>query len=552
VIKVRVLDGRLRCTYERRLLNPRSNPPLYDDHGRQGSQHRKEMLHIQGASIVPRESGFSTMRTGVVDTSGIAGSGGFPYNWIPMTTTALLMLLALQDNEYVLKLDKVKYNLAAKSCHDAELKIGTNDAAAVERLTRIIEDPELPKKECLLFIQQSDQYDPPVAFLPYQVRARARLSLAARTPVPSEKRALLNQAVADLEVSLRRNVKTSAALLDAAKEDLARLAPGPQDAAPAVRVRHAQLLAERRYQSARTLLDREGGSLPLKERTELAAQGEQACRAYLNEELRRFRGRLQAIAGIADLRTMTKDEFDLCFELPPPGEIAVVHPTIEWARQAAGVFREVRDGRKPAGALLAVAESAARLEENGEYPWLKLCSALVFRDFRDEIDRRVMECADAPKSSRDPMAAEIRERVEAWTGFAERLPPELRRHTAWVDDDARTLRALADRQPHEAPGLEGEDLRACFERFPPEPELAAFEARLRAIESGGGLTRESRQKLYTLLVAAQATRLLLEGQTEEEAGRRVRQDLESLRRVGGAVDPDRFGPRVRRITDALR
>ena len=113
-------------------------------------------------------------------------------------------------------------------------------------------------------------------------------------------------------------------------------------------------------------------------------------------------------------------------------------------------------------------------------------------------------------------------------------------------------RALADRLPHEAAGLEKEDLRGCFEKFPPESELSDLEARLRTIESGGGLTRESRQRLYTLLVAARATRLLLEGQTEEEAGRSVRPDLENLRRFGGAVDPDCFGPRVRRIYDSLR
>lgn len=469
-----------------------------------------------------------------------------------MMTPLLLLLLVLQDNEYVQKLDKFKYNQATRICREAEKKIGTNDAAAIEQLTRLIEDPELPIKECALFIQQTDQYDPPYAFLPYQYRGRARLSLAARAASAAEKKALLDLAVADFEESIRRNVKPSAVFLDAAKEERAQIARTPQDTAPALRARHAQLLTERRFQSARALLDRDGGGLPEKERTDLAARGELACRTFVADELRRFRGRLQAIASIGDLRAMTKDEFELCFELPAPAEIAVVHPAFEWARQSTGVFREVWAGTKPGSALLAAAEGAAGLDENGELPWLKLCGGLAFRELRDDVDRRVAECLDAPKPRRDPLAAEIQARLDAWKTFAERLPPDVRKRAAWVDDNARVLRALADRQPREAAGLDGEDLRSCFERFPPEPELAAFEAKLRAIESGGGLTRESRQKLYTLLVAARGTRLLLEGQSEDDAARGVRQDLENLKRVGGAVDPDRFGPRLRKIYDSLR
>ncbi|MBV8880229.1 MAG: hypothetical protein JO332_09715 [Planctomycetaceae bacterium] len=469
-----------------------------------------------------------------------------------MMPTILLVLLAVQDNEYVQKLDKVKYNLATKSCREAEKKIGTDDAGAIERLSRLLDDPELSKKECLLFIQQTDQYDPPVAFLPYQSRARARLSLAARTASAPDRKALLEQAVADLEESIRRNVKSSVALRDAAREELAQLAPAPPDAAPALRARHAQLLAERRYRSARTLLDRDGAALPAQERADLASQADQRCRAFLTEELRRFRGRLQAVASVADLRAMTQDEFDLCFELPAPAEIAIVHPSVEWAREATEVFRDVRAGRKPGSALLGPADGASRLEENGEYPWLKLCGALAFRELREDVERRLTECADAPKSRREPLAAEIQARLEVWKGFADRLAPAVRRHAGWIDEDARILRELADRQPREAPGLGADDLRRCFERFPLEPELAAYESKLRAVESGGAWTKESRQALYTLLVAARATRLLLEGQTEEEAGRGVRQDLENLKRVGGAVDPDRFGPRLRRIYDSLR
>src|SRR6185295_13394021 len=173
-------------------------------------------------------------------------------------TTALLFLLLCQDSEYVQKLDKVKYNAAVRSCREAERRIETEESAAIERLTRIIDDPDLSKKECQLFIQQTDVYDPPYAFLPWQYRARARLSLAAKAKTPDEKKGLLAEAARDLEESLRRNVKSSQPLLDAAKAELQKLsAPAPSPAA-SIRTRQAALISEHRYKSARLLVEQEG------------------------------------------------------------------------------------------------------------------------------------------------------------------------------------------------------------------------------------------------------------------------------------------------------
>jgi hypothetical protein len=474
---------------------------------------------------------------------------------------ALTMLCALQDNEYVQKLDKVKYNLATRACREAERKLDSDETAAIDRLTRIIDDPEISKKECNLFVQQTDQYDPPVAFLPYQFRARARISLATKAGSPAEKKRLLDEAVHDLEESVRRNVKSSAPYLEAAQAELRRLATGPgapppadptPPAAASLRARQIQLLAENRYQSARLLVEREGAGLAPSDRAELVAQAERACRNYLTEEMRRFRGRLQRIASVADLRAMTKDEFEVTFELPPPAEVAVAHPAYDWARREVPVFSDVWAGRKPGSALLAAAEESAHLEEGGENPWLKICEALAWQDLTAEVERRVAEIADAPKARRDVLSGELRDRLAAWTAFVDRLGPDARKRAPWIDEHTKSVRALAERQPRDLPQLDAEDLRACFERFPVEAELSAFEARLRGFESAGGLTRESRRALYTLLVAARSFRLFLEGKAEAEVCRTVREDLESLARVGGPADPDRFGPRIRRVYDSLR
>jgi hypothetical protein len=476
---------------------------------------------------------------------------------------ALMLLLLCQDNEYVQKLDKVKYNLAVRSCKEAERKLDSDEASAIDRLTRIIDDGDLSKKECTLFVQQTDVYDPPYAFLPFQYRARARMSLAAKAASPAEKKRQLDEAVRDLEESVKRNVKSSASYLEAAKAELQKLAAAsaPTPAAPppappeppsvtlaALRTKQAQLLAENRFQSARLLADREGAGLPAADRAELVSLAEKACRSYLTEEMRRFRGRVQRVASVADLRAMTKDEFEVTFELPPQAEIAIAHPAYDWARREAGVFADVWANRKPGSALLAAAEEAAHLEEGGENPWFRICEGLAYQDLLGEVERRMTSIADAPKARRDQLNAEVRERLGTWTSFVEHLGAR----ASWVDDHSKALRALIDRQPRDPAELDGEDLRSCFERFPVEPQLQALEDRLRKLDAAGGLTRESRRKIFELLVAARSFRLFLEGKTEPEVCKGVRDDLENLVKLGGAADPDHFGPRIRRVYDSLR
>ncbi|HEV3028995.1 MAG TPA: hypothetical protein VG457_15555, partial [Planctomycetota bacterium] len=434
-------------------------------------------------------------------------------------TLALLLLLSLQDNEYVQKLDKLKYNLATRNCKEAEKRLDSDESAAIDRLTRIIDDPELPKKECYLYIQQTDQYDPPYAFLPFQYRARARLSLAGKTKSPAEKKGYLEEAVRDLQESVKRNVKSSTAYLEAAQVELKRLAVGEATPAPAnssasvalLRARQSQLLAENRFKSARSLLDQEGKGIPAQDRADLVAQADRACRNYLTEELRLFRGRLQRISSVAELRAMTKDEFEVMFDLPSPAEIAVAHPAYDWARRQMEVYREVWSGRKPGSALLAAAEDAAHVEEDGENPWLRISEGLGYQDLHGETERRIAECAEAPKARRDALAAEIKDQIAVWDAFVDRLGPDVRKRAAWIDEHSKSLRALADRQPRELVELDREDLRGCFERFPVDAELLNLEGRLRKIEAEGGLARESRQKLYSLLVAARSLRLFLEG-----------------------------------------
>lgn len=473
----------------------------------------------------------------------------------------LLLVLACQDSEYVQKLDKVKYNLAVRSCREAEKRLDSDEGAAIERLTRIIEDPELSKKECTLYVQQTDQYDPPYLFLPYQYRARARLSLAAKSRTPAEKKAYLEEAIRDFEESVRRNVKSSQAYLETARADLKRVSagePAPAPAPPAedlagrLRSRMAPLLAENRFKSAKALIDGDRSGLSEKDRGELAALVDRSCRNYLTEEMRRFRLRLQSVASVAELREMSKDEFEVAFDLPSADEVVIPHPSYDWARRQREAFREVWSGRKPSAALFVAAQDASRMEEGGDSPWFRMSETLAYQDLQVELDRRIGESLEAPKAKREVLLGQVQTLLGSWNDFLSRLDPALRKRLAWLEEQGKTLRASADRQPRELADLDLEDLRSCFDRYPVQAELLSREGKLRKLESGGALALEARQKLYTLLVAAQSYRLLLDGRSEDEIVRMVQGDLEKLGRAGGATDPDRFGPRIRKVLESLR
>src|ERR1051325_8165728 len=96
------------------------------------------------------------------------------------------LLLLAQEDVYIRKIDKVRYIEAVQLCREAEAKLETDEGTAIDRLTRILQDSGITEVECTLRIQTSDNYGPPYAFLPYQYRARARLSLAKKTPAAAE------------------------------------------------------------------------------------------------------------------------------------------------------------------------------------------------------------------------------------------------------------------------------------------------------------------------------------------------------------------------------
>src|SRR6185369_7276788 len=108
---------------------------------------------------------------------------------------------------------------------------------------------------------------------------------ARKTSAGPAKKALLDDAVRDLKLSVGKGIDSSKAPLEAAKAELEKLA-----ADPAVQVKPATPAA---------------------------------CPAYLAEQMIRFRRNLAQVPTLSDLRAMTKSEFEITFTLPAPQEMVV-------------------------------------------------------------------------------------------------------------------------------------------------------------------------------------------------------------------------------------
>jgi hypothetical protein len=471
---------------------------------------------------------------------------------------ALVLSLACQEDVYIRRIDKVRYLEATQLCKEGEAKIDSDPAGAIERFTRILQDPALTELECSMRIQQSDIYGPPYLFLPYQYRARARLAMAGKSANPAERKQLLEGAVADLKASVERKVPSSAKLLTAADAELTKLskpAPAnpPADSTTAkLRTSWQELIAERKFKAARQLIDRDGAGLSETERASLVADTDQACRAFLVDRMARFRKSWSAAAALDDLQALTSSEFELAFALPEEQDLTVAHPTVEWARAHLEALRHARSKQPSLPALLAMAEGAARLEEDADNPWYKLAEGLAFQVARRDVEKRLADGVDAPRAVRAPLLEEAAATVAAWKRFEGRLDAEVRKRTTAAADHLKALDALLATKPRDLAELDGEDLKSCFDGFPVEPRLLAEEEKFRKRDAEGGITRESRQKLATLIVAAKSLRLFLTGSSDDAVREAVREDLARLSRVGGAVDPDRFGPRIRKVFDSLR
>jgi hypothetical protein len=476
----------------------------------------------------------------------------------------MLVIAALcvmwQEDVWIERKDKGHYPEAIQLCKDAEKALNSDEKLAIEKLTRVVNDSAIVRIECIIHIQIEGRFEPPYRFLPYNYLGRAELSLAKKTDSLPAKKDLLNAAIGHLEKSVSLKFTDSEKPLKDARVELGKLNQPPPPNLPTVEAQVAKvragsstLMMDLKFKSARAFVDREGGALPESERAKLASETDSACLEHIRKQLLELHRSLLVFAKISDLRAMTKDDFDTAFKLPQPEEMCIVHPEYVWARAYIETLRSLRKNEEASPSLRAMAESASLLEGGAENPLFKNVEGFLFQKAMNDVERLVASCADAPKASRGLREKEAHDVIDGWEDFLSRLKPEIRQGNLVLANHSSLLAAPMARMPRDIlAGLRHEDLRWCFESPRVAERLKAKEDEFISQESKGGITLESRQELYMLIIAARSARLFLAGSSDEEVANTVKPVMEKFKDLGGRIAPDRFGGRIQEIFSPLR
>jgi len=277
------------------------------------------------------------------------------------------------------------------------------------------------------------------------------------------------------------------------------------------------------------------------------------CKGYVANQLSRLRRSIQDVKSQKDVAAMKSDEFQSAFAVPPPDELTITSPAYEWARIHAPAFEDFR-ARKPSGEglLKATAESAALpADDDGEYRWFDAMETLSYTAVSDSVRADVEKSQDAPKSNRDEAKARAETLHARWTLMYQALDSNFKPRVRVGEHDL-ALGRLREGFPKELAELDRIDIAACLSAGSPETELQKAERSLKALDGRSGVSRESRQRLYTLIVTVVSLRSFLQGKEETDVVAELKGYAESIRKVGGpTTDARAFGARVQGVFDAL-
>jgi hypothetical protein len=274
------------------------------------------------------------------------------------------------------------------------------------------------------------------------------------------------------------------------------------------------------------------------------------CKSYLNDRLLRFRRYLGDIKSQKELADMKADDFTVVFNLPKSDELLLTTPAYDWARGHFSALEDFRS-RKPTGeGLLKAVSDASALppDEDGEHRWFDVIENLVFRAMSDAVLAEVAAAQDAPRAQRLVGKARVETLQTKWIGMLKSVDEKHRLRMA--EHEVQIFKPLEE-FPKDLAELEAIDLSACLAAPQPEVELRKAEKSLRALENRTSITRESRQRLYTLLVTAVSLRLFLAEKEESDAAAELRSYGEKLKKVGGPGDTRAYGARVQKVFETI-
>ncbi|HEX7898771.1 MAG TPA: hypothetical protein VF950_13490 [Planctomycetota bacterium] len=454
----------------------------------------------------------------------------------------ILLLLALQQDFTVSRIEKAEYGPALKRVKDAEALLETDPRGAVEILDPLLAAP-LPKIEGRLRVEtRPGEFSELQPFFPYQLRGRALAGLARKDPGGAAK--LLERAIADFELSAKKGVASSQAMATSARAELAALktvAP-PSDPEPAFRAGWSDLLRARRFADARAHVEKAGAFLAAERRKTYLQQTDDECRTRVGEVWLDFLRELR-VSTPASLEALSPEEYASRFALTDRAQVCVASAELEWAFAFRGLLDRLRRREDALDALLAAAGVA---KDDAFGPAADLAWAVA----EARVQKDVEATATAPRAERDRLSAAATSTRRRWAEWVDSLPKA-------AGDRVRARGAALDALLAKVPvDLEdarraGESLDATFASDRPAADLDKIERHLARLyaEEGARLSVDSRRELLSHLLAAAVLRRLLEGKSpEEEVLKRWAADLKVQ---GGPIDLSRFGPKLARALAKL-
>ncbi len=469
-----------------------------------------------------------------------------------LTLVALAALL--QDEVFIPKSGKGPY-LDALDKYEAALEASASDA--VDAMTSILENSKIEKKECRLKIEKSAGDYKRGEFYPYQLRGRSRMKMAEGAD-RDKAIGLLEKAVADLEESVRRNVKSSEALLDEAKAQLKKLkdvAPGV-DPEPEFRREWNALVSKSRFTAARDHVASKGGVLGAEKQKQYLADTEKQCADFVADAAKRFLNNLEDLRGVRTLTSMRRETFERDFELPPRADLISSSRELDFASALRPALAKIRDGGAALEPLVEQGVAAAAVVEKGENRWFLAIEKLVHEIVYEGIDGRTLKARDAAADQRRVLREECDALSRQWQNFDAKARQAGQANADFAKSlPARNFAPLFERFPVDDDSIKkvAADIQATADAEDPDRALADIEESLRRLRQRfDRLSVEARRTVVTYHIVAVALRGFLSGRTVDDVVRDLRTLGGELRDVGGATDVKAFGPRVGQVLEKLR
>jgi len=495
-----------------------------------------------------------------------------------MTVIATLVLaLALQDTETVPKGlgHRELYDDLQKEYQKAQDLAEKEPKAALELIDAVFRNPRIGTKDRrLAFTGPGGGIIRTVDFFPHLARGRIELALAGQVRNdPQAVSILLSRAIADFKSSADAGVKLSERLLAAAEELQKKSKPASKTPDPpkearkeptkdtaaeqAFREAWFKLIEDHRFRTAREYIDTKGGSLSADRKHDFIAETEDHCQKYVQGSLEAFLTALHG-AGPLKVRQMAPPEFQRDFGLPAETEVVGVLPVLEWCRKERAALDRLRqtEARAPVeqampvlDGLLGAMVSAEPLERTHENRWLKDSWQFGFRYVEEVLQGLAAAAKEGTPDVRRQSRASADQVRARWSEAIARVPRESMVRNG-VHGHPKQIQGLMDQFPIDSSDLDRMDLDACFTADSPDQALEQMISdltRLRNRRDGPPLSKDSSRKLLTDLVAATAMHDLLAGKGVEEVTRSLGELSRALAKEGGALDPDRWGPKIEKI-----